>query len=146
MLTMDLKPYQRSKKIWMLNHKIEMLRKKMAHNLKSTTKNDNKPAPGDKDAKTKTSIHTKKYKQMYGEVFEIGTPEYTKHTIDTTPGQENPIKKVKGFLDREKEKPSEKDVKEWASTESTMNKYRERYKEGWKAKLTEVVARMIEKL
>ena len=113
---------------------------------KDTTKNDNKPAPGDKGAKTKTSIHTKKYKQMYGEVYEIGTPEYTQHTIDMTPGQENPIKKVKGFLDREREKPTEKDVKEWASTESTMNKYRERYKEEWKAKLSEVVARMIEKL
>ena len=46
----------------------------------------------------------------------------------------------------EREKPSEKDVKEWASTESTMNKYRERYKEEWKAKLSEVVAKMIEKL
>ena len=34
---------------------------------KDTTKNDNKPAPGDKDAKTKPSIHTKKFKQMYGE-------------------------------------------------------------------------------
>ena len=113
---------------------------------KDTTKNDNKPAPGDKSAKTKPSIHTKKYKQMYGEVYEIGTPEYTKHTIDMTPGQENPIKKVKGFLDREREKPTEKDVKEWASTESTMNKYRERYKEEWKAKLSEVVAKMIEKL
>ena len=31
-------------------------------------------------------------------------------------------------------------------TESTMNKYRERYKEEWKAKLTEVVGKMIEKL
>ena len=113
---------------------------------KDTTKNDNKPAPGDKDAKTKPSIHTKKYKQMYGEVYEIGTPEYTKHTVDMTPGQVNPIKKVKGFLDREKETPSEKDIKEWASTESTMNKYRERYKEEWKAKLQEVVAKMIEKL
>ena len=113
---------------------------------KDTTKNDNKPAPGDKDAKTKPSIHTKKYKQMYGEVYEIGTPEYTKHTVDMTPGQVNPIKKVKGFLDREKETPSEKDIKEWASTESTMNKYRHRYKETWKAKLHEVVAKMIEKL
>jgi hypothetical protein len=28
-----------------------------------------KPAPGDKDAKTKPSKHTKKYKQMYGEHF-----------------------------------------------------------------------------
>ena len=113
---------------------------------RDTTKNDNRPAPGDKGAKTKTSIHTKKYKQMYGEVYEIGTPEYTKHTIDMTPGQKNPIKKVKGFLERETEKPTEKDVKEWASTESTMNKYRERYKEEWQQKLKEVVAKMIEKL
>ena len=30
---------------------------------------DYKPAPGDKDAKTKPSIHTKKFKQMYGEVI-----------------------------------------------------------------------------
>ena len=113
---------------------------------RDTTKNDNRPAPGDKGAKTKPSIHTTKFKKMYGEVYEIGTPEYTKHTVDMTPGQENPIKKVKGFLDREREKPSEKDVKEWASAESTMNKYRERYKEEWKAKLSEVVAKMIEKL
>ena len=26
-----------------------------------------KPAPGDKDAKTKPSVHTKKFKQMFGE-------------------------------------------------------------------------------
>ena len=44
-------------------------------------------------------------------------------------------------MDREREKPTEKDVKEWAATESTMNKYRERYKEEWKAKLSEVVAK-----
>ena len=54
-------------------------------------------------------------------------------------------KELKVFLDREREKPSEKDVKEWAASESTMNKYRERYKEEWN-KLTEVVAKMIEKL
>jgi hypothetical protein len=113
---------------------------------KDTSKNDNRPAPGDKGAKTKPSIHTTKFKKMYGEVYEMGTPEYTKHTIDMTPGQKSPIKKVKGFLERETEKPSEKDVKEWAASESTMNKYRERYKEEWKAKLSEVVAKMIEKL
>jgi hypothetical protein len=39
-----------------------------------------------------------------------------------------------------------KDVKEWASAESTIDKYRERYKEEYKAKLSEVVAKMIEKL
>jgi hypothetical protein len=63
-----------------------------------------------------------------------------------TPGQENPIKRVKGFLDREREKPTEKDIKEWASTESTMNKYKQRFKEQWKAKLQEVVAKMVDKL
>ena len=26
-----------------------------------------KPAPGDADAKTKTSVHTKRFKQMFGE-------------------------------------------------------------------------------
>jgi len=35
---------------------------------KDTTKNDNRPAPGDKGAKTKPSIHTKKYKKMFGEL------------------------------------------------------------------------------
>ena len=42
------------------------------HHFKNTdtTKNDNDPAPGDKDAKTKPSVHTKKFKQMYGEVTE----------------------------------------------------------------------------
>ena len=34
---------------------------------RDTSKNDNRPAPGDKGAKTKPSIHTKKFKQMYGE-------------------------------------------------------------------------------
>ena len=34
---------------------------------KDTTKNDNRPAPGDKGAKTKPSIHTQKYKKMFGE-------------------------------------------------------------------------------
>ena len=142
---------------------------------KDTTKNDNEPAPGDKTAKTKPSKHTKKFKKMFGELYNelktkvestaIGNDDY-KHTSTITPGEpdypgfENPtykpsqpgsgdnpkVKRVKGFLDREREKPSEKDIKEWAATESTMNKYRERYKEQWEAKLKEAVAKMIEKI
>ena len=34
---------------------------------RDTSKNENSPAPGDKVAKTKPSINTKKFKQMYGE-------------------------------------------------------------------------------
>ncbi len=143
---------------------------------KDTTKNDNRPAPGDKGAKTKPSIHTQKYKKMFGEFknelanrvkesTDIGQ-DYYKHTSTITPGEpdypgfENPtykpsqpgsgdnpkVKKVKGFLERETDKPSEKDIKEWAASESTIHKYRERYKEEWEAKLKEAVAKMIEKL
>ena len=36
---------------------------------KSDDDDDYRPAPGDKGAKTKTSTHTKKYKQMYGEAI-----------------------------------------------------------------------------
>ena len=34
-----------------------------------------KPAPGDKDAKTKPSVHTKKFKQMFGEKRDAGYPD-----------------------------------------------------------------------
>ena len=133
-------------------------------------------APGDAEAKTKPSKHTQKYKKMFGELrqdllskvkesTDIGQ-DYAKHTSTITPGEpdfagyENPTykpsqpgsgesivkKKIKGFLEKETEQPSEKDVKEWASAESTIDKYRERYKTEWKTKLQEVVDRMIAKL
>jgi predicted nucleotidyltransferase len=105
------------------------------------------------------------------ESFDIGQ-DYAKHTSTITPGEPNhagfeqrgykPAEKgsgevaskryVKGFVEREitKEenprKPTEKDVKEWATSALTIDKYRSRYKEEWKAKLQEVVATMIEKL
>jgi hypothetical protein len=46
--------------------------KRKAHFNKNAKKADNdasayKPAPGDKTAKTKTSVHTKRFKQMFGE-------------------------------------------------------------------------------
>ena len=97
--------------------------------------------------------------------------DYAKHTSTITPGEpnfkgfENPtykpaksgsgdkvIKKpVKGFLEREitkkvELKPSEKDVKEWAIKESTIDKYKGRYKETWKIKLKEVVDKMLSKI
>lgn len=35
-----------------------------------------KPAPGDKSAKTKPSVHTKKYKKMFGEAVTVGGKSY----------------------------------------------------------------------
>ena len=43
-----------------------------------------KPAPGDKKGKTRPSVHTKKYKQMYGDSYEIGA-DYAKHTFEIDP-------------------------------------------------------------
>ena len=44
------------------------------------------------------------------------------------------------------DKLTKKEVKEWATSVSVIDKYKQRYKEEWKAKLNEVVAKMIEKL
>ena len=41
-----------------------------------TTKPGYKPAPGDDTAKTKTSKHTKKFRQMYGEVNQESKGDY----------------------------------------------------------------------
>ena len=76
--------------------------------------------------------------------YEIGK-DYADHTKEVTPGQGKEVKKVKGFIDREST-PDEKDIKEWASTDETIDKYKLRYKEEWSNKLKEVVAKMIEKL
>ena len=162
---------------------------------KDTTKNDNRPAPGDKGAKTKPSIHTKKYKKMFGEFkndlgeacwkgykqvgfkkkggkqvpncvpesmsiedaklvdgyipesYEIGA-DYANHTKEVTPGQtpsEKPVD-TKKRAEQAPEKVTEKDIREWAASDETVYKYRERYKEEATAKLKEVVAKMIEKL
>jgi len=163
-----------------------------------TTKNDNEPAPGDKKAKTKPSVHTSKYKKMFGELKQdladacwkgfkqVGmknkngkqvpncVPEatdigqdYAKNTSTVTPGEpnfagyENPTytpakegsgeqiikKKIKGFLERERdEQPSEKDIKEWALSDEVIDKYKQRYSDEWKAKLDEVVSKMMEKI
>ena len=168
-------------------------------------KNDsNKPAPGDADAKTEPSKHTKKFRQMYGETkkelqdacwvgykqvgmkkkgnrqvpncvpesmsiedaqkvegfvlesYEIGA-DYANHTKEMTPGQtpdakaidakdKGPQKFSKFRLDSESNPVKEKDVKEWAMSDATLDKYKERYKELWREKLDEVVKRMMDKI
>jgi len=175
----------------------------------------NKPAPGDADAKTKTSKHTKKFRQMYGETkkelkdacwvgykqvgmkkkgnrqvpncvpesmsiedaqkvegfvlesYDIGH-DYAAHASKTTPGEPsydpkhqgdsykpsdsktNNKRVVQNFskfkIDSESNPVKEKDVKEWAMSDATLDKYKERYKELWREKLDEVVKRMMDKI
>ena len=136
---------------------------KRADHFKSrdTTKNDNRPAPGDKDAKTKPSVHTKKFKQMYGETkkesYDIGH-DYAKHAISVTPGQDGYDPNYQGGSykpavdgtsgDQVITRPisddiSIKDVNDWSTSSETIDKYKERYKEDWQKKLSEVVSKMI---
>ena len=72
-----------------------------------------KAAPGDDKAKTKLSKHTKKFRQMYGEVnqeaYEIGA-DYANHTKEITPG-ETPDEKPVDSKERTPENPQHKEVK-----------------------------------
>ena len=157
-----------------------------------TTKNDNDPAPGDKDAKTKPSVHTQKYKKMFGELkkelsdacwtgykkvgmknkggkqvpncvpeaYDIGH-DYTQHTLKVTPGQDGFDPNYQGGSykpsvdgtsgEQVVTRPmttdiSVKDINDWAVSKETIDKYRERYKEEWQKKLSEVVSKMIKDL
>ena len=131
---------------------------------RDTTKNDNRPAPGDKGAKTKPSVHTKKFKQMYGETrkeaYDIGH-DYTQHAVSVTPGQDGYDPNYQGGSYKPAvdgtsgkqvvERPmdtdiSVKDVNDWSTSSETIDKYKERYKEEWQKKLSEVVSKMIRNL
>ena len=161
---------------------------------KSDDEDDYKAAPGDKDAKTKPSKHTLKYKKMFGELkkelsdacwkgykqvgmkdkngkkvpncvpeaYDIGH-DYAKHTTSITPGQDgfdpnyqggkyvpsNTKENNKQVVTRPENTDisvKKKDIEEWAISDATIDKYRQRYKEEWRSKLDEVVQRMMEKL
>jgi len=105
---------------------------------------------------------TKKMKgfaEWNNESYDIGQ-DYAQHTMKMTPGQDGYDPKHKGDNYKPSKsgsgKPvttrpettdiSKKDIKEWSSSKSTIDKYRERYKEHWKAKLNEVVQKILEKL
>ena len=74
------------------------------------------------------------------ESYGIGTIEYAKHAFELTPGQS--IKNYKKITNQ----VSKKDIKEWADEESTIDKYKERYKRSWKSELKKSVARMLDEI
>ena len=95
--------------------------------------------------------------------YEIGA-DYANHCKQMTPGEKEdapPVdskdrgKPTDTYISRPgkatdakvgEDKLTKNEVKEWATSDSVIDKYKERYKEEWKAKLNEVVAKMIEKL
>ena len=85
-------------------------------------------------------------KQDENESYEIGA-DYANHTKEITPGETPSAKPVDA---KERGKPTDtvdkEDVKEWANEASTIDKYKQRYNEAWKERLSEVVKKMMENL
>jgi hypothetical protein len=94
------------------------------------------------------------------EAYDIGH-DYADYTNKITPGQSNydpnfqggsykpsdPKKNLKQVVKRPMTTDVfKKDIEEWAISDSTIDKYRERYREEWRSKLDEVVKRMMEKI
>jgi len=137
--------------------------KRAAHfRSQDTTKGPYKAAPGDEKAKTKPSVHTLKYKKMFGEFkkelikmtdekkesYDTGH-DYAQHTSKMTPGEPGYDPNYQG----DKYKPSKpednlkkittQDIDEWASANETIDKYRERYGDNYQTKIEEVKTKMM---
>ena len=116
----------------------------------------------DDKAKTKPSKHTQKFKKMFGEfkkelynmtdtkkeAYDVGH-DYAQHASKTTPGEPGYDPKYKG----DKYKPSKpednlkkitaQDIDEWACSDETIDKYRERYGDSYQTKIEEVKTKMM---
>ena len=90
-----------------------------------------KPAPGDSKGKTKPSQYTKKFKQMFGDSYDIGK-SYADHTKSITPG--------------ENKKLTKEDIEEWYKKEEIHEKYELKYGDDWYIKLTETYNKLLEKV
>ena len=89
----------------------DFFKKKAGSYKKSDGNKDYKAAPGDAKAKTKTSTHTQKYKQMYGEKYDSdkffdgkGTPEQRLQLLKLT------NKALKAFPSSPKQKEIRKEI------------------------------------
>ena len=89
----------------------------------------------------KESLIDKLEKEMdMSERYLIGTDEYAQHTMKMTPGQ--PIQNFR----RSSEKITHKDVEKFKNEDETIDKYKKRFKENWKAELDKAVEKMREQL
>ena len=72
--------------------------------------------------------------------YEIGTDEYTQHTMKMTPGQ--PIQNFR----KHSSTITNKDIENFKNEGGTIDKYKKRFKENWKVELDKAVERMKEQL
>ena len=81
----------------------------------------------------------KSYPRQF-DAYEVGTIEYAKHAFELTPGQN--IKNYRKTTNQIKKE----DVEKWSLEESTIHKYKERYKRKWKSELKKSVERMLNEI
>jgi len=110
----------------------------------------------------KTLAHAwfKKNYDKIKEAYDIGH-DYAQHAVSITPGQDGYDPNYQGgsykpavdgtsgnqVVNRPiSDDISVKDVNDWATSSETIDKYKERYKEEWQKKLSEVVSKMIRNL
>jgi hypothetical protein len=74
------------------------------------------------------------------EYYEVGTDEYSKHTMQMTPGQP-----IQNFRQHSKT-IEENDIDKFANEDETIDKYKKRYGERWKDELEKAVLRMKKEL
>lgn len=117
--------------------------------------------------KTRTTADKDLWSKHKGksEAYELGTDEHAQHTKDVTPGQTESLwdnirkkkERIKQGSGEKMRKPGEKgaptpdqikraQLKDWYESETTHDKYEQRYGEEWFVKLTETYNKMLDKL
>jgi hypothetical protein len=185
------KPGTQPKKYYKDLSKSDKERRAAHFRKQDTTKPGYEPAPGDEKAKTKPSIHTQKFKKMFGELkinlqdacwkgykqvglkkkngkmvpncvpeekeimsndkkeaYDMGH-DWAQHTSKMTPGEPSYDPNYQGTTYKPS-KPEDnnkqitvKDIEDWASSNETIHKYRERYGDNYKSKIDEVKSKML---
>ena len=120
--------------------------RKFIDQMKEKTKQMNKEDYEDKvEGRVKINLLDRLEKELkvdesIDKQYEIGTDEYTQHTMKMTPGQ--PIQNFRKTTD----KITDKDLDNFKNEGGTIDKYKKRFKENWKVELDKAVERMKEQL
>jgi hypothetical protein len=100
-------------------------------------------------SETEVKMNKKTYEDIKNkkESFEIGK-DWANHTKTITPGQTPDAKPVdsKTRAEETDEKINKEDIKKWASSSDTIDKYKRRYAEDWERELGEATSKMEERL
>jgi len=93
-----------------------------------------------KEMNKESLLDTLEKEMQTNEYYEVGTDEYSKHTMAMTPGQP-----IQNFRQHSKT-IEEDDIEKFSNEDETIDKYKKRYGESWKEELNKAVLRMKKEL